>query len=234
MIDVAVLIPALDEEQSLPAVLAALPRTGGGWRLSEIVVADNGSRDRTSEVARAWGATVVREPRRGYGAACLAGLAALRGRPPAVVAFLDADGSDDSAEIGAVLAPIVAGAADLSVGSRVLGRAERGSLGEIQRFGNALATVLLRLGFGVRYTDLGPFRAIRWDSLERLGMRDRDFGWTVEMQARAARARLRGVEVPVRYRRRRSGRSKVAGTISGSIAAGGKILLTLARVRLGG
>jgi glycosyltransferase involved in cell wall biosynthesis len=231
-LDVAVLIPALDEERALPGVLSGIPAAGPGWRLGSLVVVDNGSRDRTAAVAREGGATVVAEPRRGYGAACLAGLARLRERPPDVVAFLDADRSDEPGELGAVLAPIVAGRADLVVGSRALGEREPGSLTPVQEFGNRLAAAMLRWLFGLRATDLGPFRAIRWPALESLAMRDRDYGWTVEMQARAARARLAVVEVPVRYRRR-VGRSKISGTLRGAIAAGWKILFTLARVRLG-
>ncbi|MBI5710871.1 MAG: glycosyltransferase family 2 protein [Candidatus Eisenbacteria bacterium] len=231
---VALVIPALNEEGALPAVLAAVPHLGQGWALRETVVADNGSTDRTAEVARVAGATVVREPRRGYGAACLAALAHLRARPPDIVVFLDADGSDDPAELGTLLAPILEDRADLVVGSRELGEREPGALSAVQAFGNRLASVLLRLLFGMRATDLGPYRAIRWEALERLGMRDRDYGWTVEMQARAARARLRTVEVPVRCLRRRAGRSKVAGTVRGALGAGWKILFTIARVRLGG
>ena len=231
---IAVVIPALDEEHPLPGVISALPRAGDGWTLDEIVVADNGSTDRTAQVARAAGASVVSEPRRGYGAACLAALAHLRGRPPDVVAFIDADGSDDPADLAALLAPIVACRADLVIGSRALGEREAGALTPVQAFGNALATRLLGLLYAGRFTDLGPFRAVRWEPLERLSMRDRDYGWTVEMQARALRAGLACAEVPVRYRRRRLGRSKVAGTLRGVIGAGWKILFTIARVRLGG
>jgi glycosyltransferase involved in cell wall biosynthesis len=201
--------------------------------VSDVVVVDNGSTDGTAAVARAAGATVVREPRRGYGAACLAGLAHLRERPPELVAFLDADASDDPAQLPEVLAPLLEGRADLVVGSRVRGVPAPGSLTLPQVLGNRLAVALLVLLFGVRFTDLGPFRAIRWAALERLGMRDRGYGWTVEMQARAARAGLRAVEVPVRYRRR-IGRSKISGTVRGVFGAGAKILLTIARVRLGG
>ena len=225
---VAVIIPALNEEQALGQVLAAIPHAV----VREIVVVDNGSTDRTADVARAAGATVVREPRRGYGAACLAGLARLAANPPGIVVFIDADASDDPAELPAVLAPIREGRADLVVGSRVRGEHEPGSLTAAQMAGNRLATFLLRALFGVRYTDLGPFRAIRWAALERLRMRDRDYGWTVEMQARAARAGLAALEVPVRYRRR-VGRSKISGTLRGVIGAGWKILLTIVRIRLG-
>jgi len=230
---VAVLIPALDEEPALPGVLASIPAAGPGWRVGRVLVVDNGSRDRTAAVARAAGATVVAEPRRGYGAACLAGLAHLRRRPPDVVAFLDADQSDDPEGLPLLLAPIVAGKADLVIGSRTLGEREPGSLSPPQAFGNRLATALLYLLFGLRATDLGPFRAIRWPALESLGMRDRDYGWTVEMQARAARAGFAVGEVPVRYRRR-LGRSKISGTVRGVLGAGWKIPVTIARVRLGG
>lgn len=233
-LEAAIVIPALDEERALPAVLAAIPGAGAGWRVREVVVADNGSRDRTAEVARAAGATVVREPRRGYGAACLAALAHLRSAPPDVVAFLDADGSDDPSELGALLAPLVRGEAALVIGSRVLGEREPGAFTPVQTFGNHLSAALMRGLFGADFTDLGPFRAIRWDAYESLGMRDRDFGWTVEMQTRALRARLACAEVPVRYRRRRAGASKIAGTLRGSVAAGVKIIATLVRVRLGG
>lgn len=230
MKDVAVVIPALDEAQALPAVMAAIPRE----RVREIVVVDNGSRDDTAAVARAAGATVLHEPRRGYGAACLRGLDHLRGNPPQIVVFLDADGSDDPTELPRLVAPIDRDRADLVVGARVPGRGEAGALTPVQRFGNALAVRLIRLLFAVRFSDLGPFRAIRWEALERLAMRDRDYGWTVEMQARAARLGLAAVEVPVSYRRRRGGRSKVSGTVRGAFGAGSKILLTIAKVRLGG
>jgi glycosyltransferase involved in cell wall biosynthesis len=236
MRDVAVVIPALDEAEALPAVLAAVPRGGGDerFRVREVVVADNGSRDRTAEVACLGGATVVREPHRGYGSACLAAIAHLRHDPPWAVAFVDGDGSSDPAQLPRLLAPLLEGHVDLVIGSRTRGRAEAGSLTPVQRFGNALASGLLRLLWGGGATDLGPFRVIRWDALERLGMRDRDYGWTVEMQARAARARLRVAEAPVDQRRRAAGHSKVSGTLRGAVGAGWKILFTIARVRLGG
>ncbi len=226
----AVVIPALDEEQALGAVLSAVSRQG----IDEVVVVDNGSTDRTAEVARAAGATVVSEPRRGYGAACLAGLLRLSKRPPDVVVFLDADGSDDVDSIPRMVEAIERHHADLVIGSRERDRAEPGALTPVQSFGNRLAVFLMRWLFGARFTDLGPFRAIRWASLATLGMRDRDYGWTVEMQARAVRAGLRCIEIPVAARRRSAGRSKVSGTLSGAVGAGSKILLTIARVRLGG
>ncbi len=217
------LIPALDEAGAIGLVLDALPRP----LIRRAIVCDNGSSDHTAEIARARGATVVSEPRRGYGAACLRGLAELANDPPDVVLFLDGDLSDDPAEAAQVLAPILAGRADLVIGSRALGKRERGALTPQARFGNWLATRLLRVLYGAHFTDLGPFRAIRYPSLVALVMRDRDFGWTVEMQVKAARARIRTEEVPVRYRRR-IGRSKISGTISGSFQAGSRILGTIA------
>jgi len=194
-----------------------------------VIVADNGSTDSTARVAREHGAMVVFEPRRGYGAACLKAIAALGADPPDVVLFLDADLSDDPTEAPLVLGPILEGRADLVVGSRVLGEREPGALTPHARFGNWLATRLLAALYGARYTDLGPFRAIRYDALLSLGMKDRDFGWTVEMQVKAARHGLRHAEVPVRYRRR-MGRSKISGTLSGSVRAGAKILTVLAHL----
>jgi len=216
-------IPALDEAEAIGEGLDAIPRP----LVRRVIVCDNGSSDGTPDVARTHGAVVVLESRRGYGAACLRALAALEDDPPGIVLFLDGDRSDDPSEATRILEPILAGRADLVIGSRTLGRADPGSLTPQARFGNWLATRLLRLLYHARYTDLGPFRAIRYTSLASLGMVDRDFGWTVEMQIKAARARLRAEEVPVRYRRR-IGRSKISGTISGSIRAGFKILETIA------
>jgi len=220
---VALIIPALNEELSIGRVLASLP----AGLYSQVVVVDNGSADRTAEIARAAGATVAVELRRGYGSACLRGIAAL---DPAVevVVFMDADASDVPAEAHALVAPIVAGRADLVIGSRTLGQAEAGSLTPHQRFGNWLATCLLRLLYGHRYTDLGPFRAIRASSLRGVGMRDPGYGWTIEMQIKALQRGLRVTEVPVSYRRR-IGSSKISGNLGASIAAGCKILWTIAR-----
>jgi len=228
---VDVVIPALDEEHALPSVLRDLPV----GRIRRVVVVDNGSRDRTAAVAREAGAEVVLEPRRGYGSACLAGIAALAvpGALPDVVVFLDADYSDRPSELPRLVGPIVEKGADLVVGSRTLGHAESGALLPQARFGNALATFLIRALYGVRFTDLGPFRAVRWSALERLAMSDRDFGWTVEMQVKAARLGMRCVEVPVSYRRR-IGRSKISGTVVGSVRAGWKILYTIARLSVSG
>jgi glycosyltransferase involved in cell wall biosynthesis len=222
---VDVVIPALNEEASLPLVLAEIPHPP----VRRVVVADNGSVDGTARVAREGGAEVVAAPRRGYGSACLAGLAYLRTiGPPDVVVFLDADYSDHPEELPSLIAPILAGEADLVIGSRVLGRRERGALLPQARAGNLVACLLIRLFYGHRFTDLGPFRAIRWEALERLGMADPDFGWTAEMQVKAVRRGLKSTEVPVSYRRR-TGVSKITGTVSGTLRAGYKILWTVAR-----
>lgn len=224
---VSVVIPARNEEGSVGAVVREMLATG---LVGEVVVTDNGSRDGTAAEARAAGATVVSEPRAGYGRACLAALAEVRRRPPEVVVFVDADRSDDPADLGALLAPFVHDEADLVIGSRVLGqragRVEARALLPQARWGNALACALMRLRWGARFTDLGPFRAIRWDAYERLGMRDETFGWTVEMQVRAVRAGLRTAEVPVAYRKR-VGKSQITGTVNGTVRAGTKILWTV-------
>jgi hypothetical protein len=227
---VDVVIPALNEEASLPLVLAALPRPP----VRRVVVADNGSADGTARVAREGGAVVVPAARRGYGSACLAGLDHLRRHdPPDVVVFVDADFSDHPEELPRLVAPILAGEADLVIGSRVLGRRERGALLPQARAGNVVACLLIRLLYRHRYTDLGPFRAARWDALERLGMSDPDFGWTAEMQVKALRHGLRVTEVPVSYRKR-VGVSKITGTVAGTVRAGHKILWTVLRHSRGG
>jgi len=223
----ALIIPALHEEAAIGPTLEALR----GAALDQLIVVDNGSTDRTAEVARAHGAEVVAEPRRGYGQACLAGMAALRPEVT-VVAFMDGDGSDDPADLPRLLDPIVRGEAEMVLGSRVLGSREAGALTPQQRFGNALATGLLRLFHGARYTDLGPFRAIRRDALERLRMRDTNYGWTIEMQIKATRHKLRVKGIPVSYRRRRAGQSKISGTLRGTFSAGMKIIWTLFRYSL--
>jgi glycosyltransferase involved in cell wall biosynthesis len=219
--DVGVVVPALDEEEALPGLLADLSALG---LLASTVVVDNGSRDATARVAAACGARVVSEPRRGYGAACLRGIEALRREVPGlrVVVFLDADRSDDPSLIPELVRPIREGRADLVLGSRSAGLALPGSLKPHQRLGNAVVCALIGILFGARYTDLGPFRAVSASALDRLDMRDRGFGWTVEMQVKAARRGLRVAEIPVPYRPR-VGRSKISGSVIGSARAALKI-----------
>ena len=225
---VAVVIPVFNERDALPLVVGAIP----AGLAETVVVVDNASTDGTDAIARGLPVRVVPEARRGYGSACLAGVRALEASPPDVLVFLDGDYSDHPEEM-ASLVDAVASGADLALGSRTLGRAERGALMPQARLGNALACFLIRLLYGHRYTDLGPFRAIRWDSYLRLGMRDPAFGWTCEMQVKALRRGLRVVEVPVSYRRR-VGVSKISGTVSGTLRAGAKILWTIARYGFGG
>jgi glycosyltransferase involved in cell wall biosynthesis len=222
---IAVLIPALNEEASLPHVLADLPRE----TVDEIVVVDNGSVDHTAAVARAAGATVISEPRRGYGSACLAGINYLKSKTPDIVVFLDADYSDHPDELTTLVQPIISEGYDFVIGSRTKGSAEPGALLFQSRFGNALATFLIRLLYGFAYSDFGPFRAIRFSRLLELRMADRTYGWNVEMQIKAVRRHLRITEVPVRYRKRAAGESKVSGTIKGTVLAGYKILWTVFR-----
>lgn len=225
-----VLIPAYNEAASLPRVLAELP---SDW-VRQVIVCDNGSTDRTAAAARARGAEVVHEPARGYGNACLAGIRYLKSLPPSeqpdIVVFLDGDYSDYPQELPEVVAPILRDGKDLVIGSRTRGELERGAMTLPQRFGNWLAPALIRLLYGYRFTDLGPFRAIRWQRLLELDMQDRNYGWTVEMQVKAAKQGLACAEVPVRYRRRAAGKSKVSGTIKGTVLAGWKIITTILRL----
>ncbi|MBW3546322.1 MAG: glycosyltransferase family 2 protein [Bacteroidetes bacterium] len=223
---IAVIIPAHDEAEGILRVIQDLPKA---W-VHEVVVTNNASRDNTAGVAGALGATVLHEDRKGYGWACLKAMEYLAQKPqqPDIVVFLDADYSDHPDELPQLVAPILEGRADMVIGSRALGEREKGSLTPQQIFGNWLATRLLQLIYGVRFTDLGPFRAIRWEALQQLKMQDKTYGWTVEMQVKAAKQGLRSAEIPVRYRRR-IGRSKVSGTVKGVIGAGYKILWTLFR-----
>ena len=227
---IAFIIPAQNEQAAIAFMLdglrAALDAAACGD--ADIVVVDNGSRDATPSVARQHGARVVSEPRRGYGQACLAGIAALSSDAQIVV-FLDADGSDDPEDLVRLLAPVLAGQADMVLGSRTAAARKSGAFTPQQAFGNWLATGLMRIFFGTRYTDLGPFRLIRRQALERLQMQDTNFGWTIEMQIKAHRAGLRVLEIPVNYRKRIAGESKISGNLLRTIRAGWKILWTIAK-----
>jgi glycosyltransferase involved in cell wall biosynthesis len=221
-----VIIPAFNEESSIGKVVADIPKE----LVREIVVCNNASTDKTEEVARAHGATVLLQPRKGYGSACLKGIEYLSGKPeseqPDIVVFLDADYSDHPEEMTKIVRPVLEQGYDMVIGSRALGDLEEGSMQPQQIFGNWLATNLIRIFYNYHFTDLGPFRAIRFQALKELGMQDKDFGWTVEMQVRAAKQKLKCTEVAVSYRRR-IGISKVSGTIRGTILAGHKILWTI-------
>lgn len=214
------IIPAYNEEDSIPYVLREVPSL-----VREIVVIDNNSTDRTGEVAREKGATVLRETRKGYGNACLCGIKYLmsKSEPPHIIVFMDGDYSDYPEDLMRVVSPILENKADMVVGARVKELREPGSLTPQQVFGNGLATVLMRLLFKSRFTDLGPFRAIRSDTLQSLAMEDKTYGWTVEMQLKILKKKIAYLEVPVRYKKR-IGVSKVSGTVKGTIFAGVKIL----------
>jgi glycosyltransferase involved in cell wall biosynthesis len=222
---VAAIIPCLDEEVAIGPLVAAVLAQGIG----EVVVVDGDSRDRTAAIAAAAGARVVAEPRRGYGRAIRAGIRSL---PPEaeIVLFLDGDGSDPPERIPDVVGPIAAGRADFVLGSRLRGARERGSLSPQQVAAGRIAGVLLRLVYGARFTDMSPFRAIRRDALERLGMREETYGWNLEMLMRVAAAGLRAEEVPVGQRRRAGGVSKVSGNLRGSFAASWRIAATFLRL----
>ncbi|WP_242928876.1 glycosyltransferase family 2 protein [Pontibacter vulgaris] len=221
-----VIIPAYNEENSIAKVISAIP----AGLVDEVIVVNNNSTDRTAEIAQIAGATVLHQPLAGYGNACLKGIAYTLAKPassrPDILVFLDGDYSDYPEEMPQILQPILAGKADMVIGSRALGNRQRGAMLPQQIFGNWLATTLLRWLYGVKYTDLGPFRAIRMGTLLALGMQDRNYGWTVEMQAKAAKQKVKYVEVPVSYRKR-IGVSKVSGTVKGTVLAGYKIIFTI-------
>jgi glycosyltransferase involved in cell wall biosynthesis len=222
---VVVVIPALNEELALPRVLGSLPK------VREVLVIDNGSTDRTAELAQRAGATVLWEPVRGYGKACLAALAHLENHPnrnQLLVAFLDADFADDPAFLPTLVQKLESENADLTIGSRLLGPRETGALPWHAQLGNRLACWLMKALLGIQASDLGPYRVARLGKLLALGMKDERYGWTIEMQIKAARAGWKIVEIPVPYRRR-IGHSKISGTISGSIRAGWTILSTIFR-----
>lgn len=217
-----VIIPALNEEESISKVIEDIPKN----IVSEIIVVNNGSTDNTAVVAQQAGAKVLEEPRRGYGYACLKGIAYAESQNPDILVFMDADYSDFPEELPLLLKPMYEQNMDMVIGSRALGEKESGSMTIPQIFGNWLATRLLDLFYGVKFTDLGPFRAIRMEALKRLRMEDKTYGWTVEMQLKAAKMKLNCTEVAVNYRKR-IGYSKVSGTIKGTVMAGYKILWTI-------
>jgi glycosyltransferase involved in cell wall biosynthesis len=221
---IAVIIPAYNEEQSIGKVIAAIPRD---W-VDEVIVCNNNSTDKTKAVAIANGATVVDALEKGYGNACLKGIAYLKSlrQFPDIVVFIDGDYSDYPEELPKLVAPILNEGKDMIIGSRELGKRQKGSMTSVQIFGNWLATTLIRWFYGYRFTDLGPFRAITWQALMQMQMKDKNFGWTVEMQIKAAKLQMKVGEVAVSYRPR-IGNSKVSGTIKGSIMAGYKILFLI-------
>jgi glycosyltransferase involved in cell wall biosynthesis len=228
MSSVSVIIPALDEEEPIAGVVRECFATG---LPNEVVVVDNGSTDRTAERARGAGARVVTASR-GYGRACAAGVRALSLKCDIVV-FLDGDGSDVPAFMNQLVEPVMQGTHDFVIGSRTRGQREPGSMNLQQIFAGRVAGLILRLLYGVRYTDMSPFRAIRRDALERLAMREQTYGWNLEMQMKAARDGLRVLEIPVNHRRRAGGESKVSGTLRGTFVAGARIAATLVRVAFG-
>ncbi len=215
---VAVIIPAINEEHSLPKVINDIPTF-----VDEIIVVDNGSTDKTFEVASENNATVLTENERGYGAACLKGIDYIKNKSYDIVVFLDGDYSDHPEEMNLIVEPIIKDNYDMVIGSRMIGKREKGAMLPQALFGNWLSTFLIKLFWKYKFTDLGPFRAIKYDSLLKLNMVDRNFGWTVEMQIKAAKHKLKCTEVPVRYRKR-IGTSKVTGTLSGTVKASYKIL----------
>lgn len=223
---ISVIIPALNEEAPIAAVVRDCLTTG---LPGEVIVVDNGSTDRTAERAQGAGARIVSEPTPGYGRACAAGIRALSPECDLVV-FLDGDGSDCPEFMSQLVEPIRRGEQDFVIGSRTRGKREPGSMNFQQVFAGRIAGALLRLLYGVRYSDMCPFRAIRRDALEKLGMKEQTYGWNLEMQMRAARARLRILEVPVNHRCRTGGESKVSGTFRGTFVAGARIIATLFRV----
>ena len=216
--NIKVIIPAYNEADAIGKVIAAIPK-----EVSEVVVVDNNSSDQTATVAQKAGATVLFEPKKGYGHACLKGIAHVANHPPDVLVFLDGDYSDHPEELTKLTAPILEGEVDFVVGARVPELREKGALTPQQIFGNALACFLMRWLYHSRFTDLGPFRAIRWSTLQNLNMKDKTYGWTVEMQLKVLRQEIRYQEVPLSYRKR-IGVSKVSGTVKGTIFAGIKII----------
>lgn len=219
---IIVIIPAFNEAKSIDKVIAEIPQD----IVDEVVVVNNNSSDETSKVAQRAGAMVLDETQQGYGFACLKGIEYAKKQKPDIVVFLDADYSDYPEEMRELIKPITEQNYDMVIGSRALGERQAGSMTIPQIFGNWLATNLMRLFYGVHYTDLGPFRAIKFDSLLALNMQDTTYGWTVEMQLKAAKMKMKTTEMAVNYRRR-VGKSKISGTIKGTVLAGYKIITTI-------
>ncbi len=222
--DIKVIIPAFNEQNAVGLVIEEIPKD----LVSEIIVVDNGSADNTFEIARSKGATALKEKKRGYGNACLKGMDYLTtlDEKPDIIVFLDGDHSDYPEEMYNLVFPIINEKADMVIGSRNRGKKERGSMTVQQVFGNWLATSLIKVFYGIKYTDLGPFRAIGYDQLLAINMQDTTYGWTVEMQLKAAKLKMNIKEVPVNYRKR-IGVSKVSGTVKGTLGAGYKIITTI-------
>lgn len=222
--DIRVIIPAFNEQNAVGLVVDEIPTA---W-VKEVIVVDNGSHDNTFIIAQQHGATALKESRKGYGQACLKGMEHVASSisQPDIVVFIDGDHSDFPEQLPELVQPIIDGQADMVIGSRALGKKEKGSMTLQQIFGNWLATTLIRWFYGVSYSDLGPFRAIRYQSLMDLQMQDTNYGWTVEMQLKAAKQKMKVMDVPVNYRQR-IGVSKVSGTVKGTIMAGYKIIFTI-------
>lgn len=222
-----VIIPAFNEEAAIGYVLREIPKN----LVREIIVCNNGSTDKTAEVAAGFGATVLFQPLKGYGNACLKGIEHLKkkseSKKPDIVVFIDADYSDHPDELPLLVNPIINKNIDLVIGSRALGNLEAGAMTFPQRFGNWLATTLIKLFYNYEFTDLGPFRAVKYEQLIAMKMEDKTFGWTVEMQVKAAKMKMKTAEIAVNYRKRAGGKSKVSGTIKGAVLAGYKILWTI-------
>lgn len=223
---IAAVIPAFNEELSIGKVVSAIPKE----IVQRVVVVNNRSTDGTVRIAKDAGAIVLTEDRKGYGWACLKGIEYLKQDPPDILVFLDGDFSDYPEEIPVVIEPILSKNMDMVIGSRVMGKREKGSLTPQQVFGNWLATRMIRIFYGAKFTDLGPFRAIRFNSLLALEMSDKTYGWTIEMQIKAAKQKMRFCEVPVNYKKR-IGVSKVSGTVKGTILAGIKIIFAVFKYR---
>ncbi|MDI9356760.1 MAG: glycosyltransferase family 2 protein [Chitinophagaceae bacterium] len=224
MPNIRVIIPVLNEQNAIALVLQEIPKQ----LVQEIIVVDNGSTDDTYKRAKEMGATVLKETERGYGNACLRGIQYIRDRrnPTDIVVFLDGDHSDFPEQMTDLVKPLIEEGYDLVIGSRMLGKREKGSLTPQQIYGNWLATFLLKIIYKVHYSDLGPFRAIKYDALLKIEMQDKTYGWTVEMQLKAAKQKLKITEIPINYRRR-IGFSKISGTLKGTLLAGYKIIYTI-------